>query len=125
MLGWHVSIYTLVARKTSAAPTPRDRRGDRIAVWQAGIAGLRWIDELVESGAAIAESTNGYPSVFYAKAADVVPRLDAPPDAHQIWVSGPHDVLTDKWDGKTVVDRHAAANCRPDEWLLIEAWDES
>jgi hypothetical protein len=49
----------------------RDRfaRGDRIAVWQSGIAGLRWIDELVKSGAAIAASTDGYPSVFYANLA--------------------------------------------------------
>jgi len=27
--------------------------------------------------------------------------------------------------GKTVVDRAAAAGCRPDEWLLVEAWDDS
>jgi hypothetical protein len=115
----------MAGRNTSAAPTSRDRRGDRIAVWQAGIAGLRWLDELVESGAAMAESSNGYPSVFYAKAADVLSRLDAPPEARQIWLSGQHDVLTDKWAGKTVVDWGAAARCRPDEWLLIEAWDES
>jgi hypothetical protein len=52
----------------------------RIAVWQADMTGLRWIDELVNSGAAIAARENGYPS---------------------------------------------AAACAPEEWLLIEAWDES
>ena len=100
-------------------------QGDRIAVWQADVAGLRWIDELVNSGAAIAARENGYPSVFYAKAADVVPRLDAPPGARPVWVSGPNDVLTEKWAGRTVVDRVAAAACAPEEWLLIKAWDES
>jgi|ERR1700733_14581472 hypothetical protein len=98
MLGWHVGVYTLVARNTSAAAVSHDRpsarglsltemdslrggfaRGDRIAVWQAGIAGVRWVDELVQSGAAIAAHTDGYPSVFYAKAVDV-PRLDAQPE---------------------------------------------
>jgi hypothetical protein len=98
MLGWNVGVYAIVAGRTSDAPDPQDQpstrglsltqmdslrdrfvRGDRIAVWQADLAGLRWIDELVKSGAAIAARENGYPSVFYAKAVDVVPRLDAPP----------------------------------------------
>jgi len=144
MLGWNISVYTTVGRNTSDAPTPqvqpstrgwtlaqvdslrgRFARGDRIAAWQSGIAGLRWIDELVKSGAAIAESTNGYPSVFYAKAVDVVPLLNSPPGARQVWASGPDDILTEEWAGRTVVDHGAAATCTPEEWLLIVAWDES
>jgi hypothetical protein len=144
MLGWHVSVYAVVAGRTSDAPAPPDQpstrglslaqmdslrdgfaRGDRIAVWQADVGGLRWIDELVDSGAAIAARENGYPSVFYAKAVDVVSRLDAPPGARPVWVAGPDDVLTEKWAGRTVVDHSAAAACAPEEWLLIEAWDES
>jgi hypothetical protein len=35
------------------------------------------------------------------------------------------DVITDKWEGKTVIDGATAAQCRPDEWLIVEAWDES
>lgn len=144
MLGWNVGVYTMVARNTSDAPAPQDQastqglsltqmdslrdrfaRGDRIAVWQAGIGGLGWIDGLVKSGAAIAARTDGYPSVFYAKAVDVVPVLDAPPGARPVWVSGPDDVLSAEWAGTTVIDRGAAAGCTPEEWLLIEAWDES
>ena len=134
----------MVARNTSGAPLPpgqpatrgltvaqmdshRDRfaRGDRIAVWQSGIAGLRWIDEIVGLGAAIAVSSGGYPSVFYAKALDVLPRLDSPPEARLTWHSDPGDILTEKWAGRTVVNQDAAAACFSDEWLLIEAWDES
>ena len=134
----------MVPRNTSGGPTPQDQPstreltltqmdslrdrfapGDRIAVWQSGVAGLRWIDEIVESGAAIAVSTEGYPSVFYAKALDVLPRLDSPPEASRIWHSGPDDILTDRWAGRTVIDPGAVAACAPDEWLLIEAWDES
>jgi hypothetical protein len=144
MLGWHVGVYTLVAGDAPGAAAPQDQsstrglsltqmdglrdrfaQGDRIAVWQAGIAGLRWVDELVETGAAIAARSNGYPSVFYAKALDVVPRLNAPPEARPVWVSGPDDVLGAEWAGRTVVDRAAAAACAPEEWLLIEVWDES
>jgi hypothetical protein len=86
---------------------------------------LQWIEELVSSGAAVAASTGGYPSVFYAKAVDVIPQLDSPPEANPIWISGPDDILTERWTGRTVVDQGAAATCTPDEWLLIEAWDES
>jgi hypothetical protein len=35
------------------------------------------------------------------------------------------NINTEKWEGKTMVDRPAAAACRPDEWLVVEAWDES
>jgi hypothetical protein len=144
MLGWNVGVYTMVARNISDAAVLQDHpsmrglsvtqldslqdgfaRGDRIAVWQAGSAGLRWVDELVQSGAAIAAHTDGYPSVFYARAVDVVPRLDAPPEARPVWVSGPDDVVSGEWAGRTVVDRDAAAACTPEQWLLIEAWDES
>ena len=34
-------------------------------------------------------------------------------------------LVTDKWEGKTVIDGDAATLCRPGEWLLVEAWDES
>ncbi len=37
----------------------------------------------------------------------------------------PGDILTGKWEGKTVIDRAAAEQCRLDEWLLVTAWDES
>jgi hypothetical protein len=144
MLGWNVGVYTIVAQNGSDAPNPQDQpstrgltlaqmdslrdrfaRGNRIAVWQSAIAGLRWIDELVKSGAAIAASTDGYPSVFYAKAVDVVPRLDVPPEVQRIWLSGADDILTEEWAGRIVVNQGTAATCTPDEWLLIEAWDES
>jgi len=47
--------------------------------------------------------------------------------ARDNWLCDPWDVITDadKWEGKTVVDRDAVTLCRPDEWLLVEAWDES
>lgn len=144
MLGWDISVYTMVPRNTSDAPTKddqpstrgltltqmdslRDRfvQGNQIAAWQSGVEGLRWIDEIVESGAAIAVSTDGYPSLFCAKALDVLPRLDSPPEARGIRHLDPNGILTEHWAGRTVINESVMAACTPDQWLWIEAWDES
>lgn len=125
MLGWHISIYRQADGGASPV-TAESNRGPRLAVWQTGLGGLDWIQELVKAGKAFDLGGNGYPCRFTATAEHLIPRLDdGPPKARQIWAFGEHDVLTEKWEGKTVIDRAASAVCRPDEWLLIEAWDES
>ena len=43
----------------------------------------------------------------------------------EFWLAWLDDVLTDKWVGHTLTDGAVVADCRPDEWLLVEAWDES
>jgi hypothetical protein len=97
-----------------------------VAVWQTGLGGLDWLDDLVKAGKAIDLGGNGYPNRYTAMVEYLVPMIvDGPPRARTPWVSGDSDILTAKWEGKTVVDRAVAAQCRPDEWLLVVAWDES
>jgi hypothetical protein len=81
---------------------------------------------LSEKGKAIDLGGNGYPYRYTATAEYLVPNsLNGPPGARNPWTCDEGDILTDKWEGKTVIDRVVAASCRPDKWLLIEAWDES
>lgn len=125
MLGWHISIYRQTDEGASPA-TLGSNPGTRVAVWQTGLSGLDWINELVEAGNAINLGGRGYPSRYTATAENLIPRIvDEPPGARRIWAFGAGDVLTDKWVGETLIDEAAAAACRPGEWLLIEAWDES
>ncbi len=125
MLGWHISIY----RQTNSGVSPasgESTKGTRLAVWQAGLNGLDWIQELVAANKAIDLGGNGYPNRYTATADCLVPQLiNEPPDARPVWVFEEHDIVTEKWAGKTVIDQAAIAVCRPDEWLLIVAWDES
>jgi hypothetical protein len=138
MLGWHISVYRLQGNAQAvlnalhpdtadqilreAAGSPRSR----IAVWQAGLDGLDWIDQLVEHGQAIALPGNGYPNHFFAPAHQLLTALmEGPPEAKEAWTFDAGDVIGPAWEGRTVVDEAAAAECRPDEWLLVEAWDES
>jgi hypothetical protein len=125
MLGWHISVYRQEDGGAAAA-TAGSSRGTRLAVWQTGLHGLEWLDELVKSGKAINLGGNGYPLRYTATAEVLVPRIiEKPPEARTPWTSGAGDILTDKWEGKTVIDCAAADECRSEEWLLVEAWDES
>jgi hypothetical protein len=125
MLGWHISVY----RQTNGGESPamtNSPEGTRLAVWQAGVGGLDWLDELVKTGNAVNLGGNGYPCRYTVIAQHVIPQIaDIPPGARDNWLLGAGDLVTDKWEGKTVVDNAEAAQCPLGEWLLIEAWDES
>ena len=125
MLGWHISVYR--QKDGGASPATMElSEGIRVAVWQTGLNGLEWLEELVKADKAIDLGGNGYPRRFTSTAEYLVPRIiEQPPGARSTWVSQAGDILTDKWEGKTVIDRAAAEQCPLDEWLLVEAWDES
>jgi len=125
MLGWNIRVYRQL--NGGALPTAaKEPFGTRLAVWQTGSDGLSWIDELVTAGKAIDLGGIGYQFEYTATAKELIPRIiDTPPGAHLTWVCQAEDIITDEWEGKTVVDHAVAAACDPDEWLLIEAWDES
>jgi hypothetical protein len=125
MLGYHISVYRQIDGGSSPA-TKTSPEGRRIAVWQTGLGGLEWLNKLTSEGHAIAFPGGGYPDRYTAQARHIIPQLlGGPPDARPVWGYGANDVLSDKWAGKTVIEREAAEACSADEWLLIEAWDES
>ena len=106
--------------------TMESAEGTRLAVWQTGIGGLDWLRELVKEGEVVDLGGNGYPSRFTATAEVIVPRIvDTPPGARTDWLLDAGDIVTDKWEGKTVVDGGVAAKCPAGEWLIVEVWDES
>lgn len=125
MIGFHISIYRLPHAGSSPA-TAESEPEARIAVWQTGSDGLDWLETLVQSGAAISLGGFGYPTRYTAKAQDLLPRvIDRPPAARDPWRLDPGDTVTEQWAGATTIDHEVAAKCAPDEWLLVEAWDES
>lgn len=125
MLGWHISVY----RQTSDGSAPASfgaMHGARLAVWQTGLGGLEWIDELVRDGIAISLGGNGYPLEYTAQAMHLLTRLrGGPPAAKAVWTYDKGDILSPQWAGRTTMDDESINACRPDEWLLIQARDES
>ncbi len=124
-LGWHISVYRQQNDGT-APPTFGAPQGARLAVWQTGLGGLRWLDDLVKQHKAIDLGGNGYPVEYTAQASEIIPHLrEEPPGAKAAWSTDAGDILLPWWDGRTSRDREAIDACRPDEWLLMQAWDES
>jgi hypothetical protein len=125
MLGWHISVY----RQENGGSSPASfgaLHGSRLAVWQTGLGGLDWIDELVREQKAIDLGGNGYPMEYTATAAHVLEQLrNGPPEAKAAWSCGAGDIILPGWAGTTTKDPETIDACRPDEWLLIQAWDES
>jgi hypothetical protein len=124
-LGWHISVYR--QQNDGSAPAPFGAtHGARLAVWQTGLGGLRWLDDLVKQQKAIDLGGNGYPMEYTAQAVHIVPHLRGEPhEAKAVWSIDAGDIITEGWAGKTTKDPDAMDSCRPDEWLLIQAWDES
>ena len=111
---------TSTATSTGALPGKSTAElGGRIAVWQSGADGLEWLDELVADGRVVDLGGDGYPRFYTAQAEHLIPRIiDGPPGARPVWASDPGDVLTEAWEGRTVIDHASADDCRPGEWLL-------
>ena len=127
MLGWMVSVYRQVDVGQRAEPATLDSaRGERLARWQGDVSALAWIRELCTDGRGVALGGNGYPTRFSARCSALRPLIEAgPPRARTVWVSGVHDRIDRaRWEGRTTVSA-SLSDCPPDEWLLVEAWDES
>jgi hypothetical protein len=142
VLGWLISVYRLadegaVRRILGAEPGAKvvlgdDVLGGRLAVWQAGPYGLNWIAEAAaREGGVIRRLECGYPHRYLARAADILPTIrdhvpyKAPMYEHPSWVVPEGSVLLPGYVGKTTIDDGAIDKFSADEWLYIEAWDES
>ena len=106
MLGWHLKIYRQADGGASPA-TAQSSHGNHFASW--GEEKLAWLDELVKAGEAIDLGGDGYPCRYTAAAEHLIP------------------LITDTLTGvrNKVVNAAEVTRCRPEEWLLVEAWDQS
>ena len=86
---------------------------------------VAWVDRLVADGQATMLIGGGYPRKYTVKTRDVASLLPAPPEARERWVHGAEDIVDERWAGKTTVEDTTASACADDEWLILEAWDES
>lgn len=109
MLGWWIIITE--GQADGVLPS----KDGSLASWEAGLSGLRWLNDLVANGKAQKLRGDGYPNRYEARAADVLPLLDE--------VTGRIDFTHKLFKPK--FDRERIAACPPDLTLTIDAWDQS
>ena len=120
-------MRSVLIETTGSADVPESTDADqRLATWQTGLGGLDWLDPLVSSGRAVATSRGGYPETYLIPCRDFMALLnEGLPHERPAWGTDPGDILSDRWLGRTTINDDTLARCDPDEWLLVEAWDES
>ena len=131
MLGWWIAI-----RKPSS--------DSAIAHWEANLGGLDWLNKLVEEKRATCQRKGDYPSLYTAKAKDILPILqEGPPHVmkHINWIELEDNAEAEdkekviecggkKWiDGGKIprikISQDEMATCDQDELLTVEVWDLS
>lgn len=125
MLGWNIAVYRQA--NWGAKPASTDSPlGTRLVIWQTGFNGINWILKLVKEKKVIDLGGNGYPRSFTATTEEIIPQIKKGiPDERNPWMLEKNDIVLEGYEGQTVVNLTELAACSPNEWLLIEAWDES
>jgi hypothetical protein len=124
-MSFSVSVYRQTNDGSSPA-TAESSYGTRVAGWHE--TWFYWMYELVESGKAIDLGGNGYPSLYTARAEDLIAQIPSCSDDE----TPEHRVIV-RLKGRVVgssppqheFDPAVVKACRPDEWLLLVAWDNS
>ncbi len=126
MLGWSISVW----KKVEGGNTPAKgwSPGDTLlAAWETSLHGLRWLDQLVEQGHAINLGSQDEWTITYTVTAEyVIPIIIGGPPDMRPGTSRLFDelsALSGKGEEKSAAEIVAAARCRLDEWLLVDASD--
>ena len=122
MIGYSISVYEFVE---GVDITSISNDNEALATWTSGgFDGLDWIDNLVSESKAEDLGGNGYPDYYKVKAQVALKALtaDTPKNKGQTIVDD-ENVMTSDWRSK--IDTSEIAKLKPNQQLIIEAWDLS
>ena len=103
MSGYLISVHRQIIGGISHDAWQSLKGGAKVLKWRGGLEDIRRLDSLVSEGKAIDFGSNGYPSRYAITAKEL--------RAHLLIGSS--------------MDHAAVDECAPNEWLFIDAWDES
>ena len=122
MIGYSISVYEFIE---GIDITSISNDNEALATWTSGgFGGLDWIDYLVSEGKAEDLGGNGYPDYYKVQVQFVLDALaaDTPKNKGQTIMDDENDMTSD-WRSK--IDASEIAKLKPNQLLLIEAWDLS
>ena len=119
MLGYQ--IY--VTRKNSLQ---LDDATKSLASWQTGPGGLHWLRKLVAQDKAINIGGNGYPDLYSITKRDFDQLFEnQEPSQKNFVIIGDDYVIENHKFWGVKIDLDLLNLISPDEWLIVEVWDES
>ncbi len=122
MIGYSISVYEFVEGMDI---TSISNDNEALATWTTGgFGGLDWINDLVSEAKAEDLGGEGYPFYYKAKAQVVLQALatDTPKNKEQT-IMDDENAMTSDWQSK--IDTSEIAKLKPNQQLIIEAWDLS
>ena len=122
MIGYSISVYEFIE---GIDITSISNDNEAVATWTSGgFDGLDWIDNLVSEAKAEDLGGNGYPIYYKAQAQFVLKAhaMDTQKNEGQTIVD---DENVDTPDWRSKIDTSEIAKLKPNQQLLIEAWDLS
>jgi hypothetical protein len=129
MLGWEIIIYKTDLTEPPNGLEERNRWSDEcfLASWSTGLGGTDWIEQFVSMGKAVdITEHSGYPDIFCSTVAVVLPLIaNGPPEGKNPLVIGDDYVMPKNWSGKIKLNETVLTRCKPEDKLLIHAWDQS
>jgi hypothetical protein len=122
MIGYSISIYEFVE---SVNITSISNDNEALATWSSGgFDGLDWIDNLVSEAKAEDLGGDGYPLYYKVQAQFVLQALAAnTPKNKEQTIMDDKNVMSSDWRNK--IDISEIAKLKPNQQLIIEAWDLS
>lgn len=112
MLGWTVAILRLTPEEAAQVRTRDETQAVMLAYWEAGVSGIRWLEQLVSEGKAAQVKSGGYPNRYVIQAGKLLPLLAD--SANLPEVRGQVALYSD----------HLEA-CPETATLTIDVWDQS
>ena len=107
-------------------------KANTLASWEAGLSGLRWLNDLVADGKARKLRSDGYPNRYTSTADIVLPLITGDaikPADDGIWVFGMDEgeeyAQPPGWMGKVNLRPESIRTCPTNAALTIDAWDQS
>jgi len=122
MIGYSISVYEFVEGMDI---TSISNDNEALATWTSGgFGGLDWIDNLVSEGKAEDLGGNGYPDYYKVQVQFVLDALaaDTPKNEGQT-IMDDENVMASDWRSK--IDTSEIVKLKPNQQLIIEAWDLS
>ena len=122
MIGYSISVYEFIE---GIDITSISNDNEALATWTSGgFDGLDWIDNFVSEAKAEDLGGNGYPIYYKAQAQVILNALatDTPKKEGQT-IMDDENVLSADWRSK--INTSEIAKLKPNQQLIIEAWDLS